>query len=217
MLSPVLYTSRARRPGERDGKDYHFRGRAAIERLREEERFLVAEVRQDLWAVDLRELEELLASNDVLYEGSVPVARALSRADGFGHVERVGIFVSPLSLEEMRRLRESGVDERASVTELMRRRLMRRAQKQKPSLGLLDLEDVEARAGSAFDDLLHAHEFEYVIPNHDGEDSDHWSLLPSPIGDARKSVQALAALLSGEQHPLLETWPREPLSIPELA
>ena len=37
----VLYNSRSPRPGERDGEDYHFRSREQIERLREQERYVL--------------------------------------------------------------------------------------------------------------------------------------------------------------------------------
>src|SRR5262245_42257694 len=63
----VLYNSRAPRPGEMDGKDYHFRTREHIEALRSQERYVVLDVRGDLQALDLEELSELLKKGDLLF------------------------------------------------------------------------------------------------------------------------------------------------------
>ena len=39
---------------------------------------------------------------------------------------------------------------------------------------LKDLENIERRAAGAYTELKEAWRFEYVIPNHDGEDSENW-------------------------------------------
>ena len=56
----VLFNSRSPRPGERDGEDYHFRTRDRIERLRDQDRYVVMDVRGDLQALDLEDLAALL-------------------------------------------------------------------------------------------------------------------------------------------------------------
>ncbi|MHC4718513.1 MAG: guanylate kinase, partial [Planctomycetota bacterium] len=61
----VLYNSRAARPGEVDGVDYHFRTREEVEDLKTKDHFVVMDVRGDLQALDLQELSELLAKGDV--------------------------------------------------------------------------------------------------------------------------------------------------------
>src|SRR5271157_379814 len=73
----VLYNSRNPRPGEVDGVDYHFRTRIQIESLRSEERYALIEVRSDLQALDIGELESLLQGGDVLFEGSPNIGRQL--------------------------------------------------------------------------------------------------------------------------------------------
>jgi hypothetical protein len=83
---------------------------------------------------------------------------------------------------------------------VMRRKLIRRAQLQKTHLSLKDLEESERRAGSAYGELKEAHHFEYVIPNHDGEDSDNWEAFYYPLGDA------VVALLRGEDPKGVERW-----------
>lgn len=51
-----------------------------------------------------------------------------------------------------------------------------------------------------------AAKFEYVIVNHDGEDSDHWTIGRAALGDARRAVDALAALLAGKVPEHVEHW-----------
>jgi guanylate kinase len=69
------------------------------------------------------------------------------------------------------------------------------------------LENVETRARSAYRELQEAWHFQFVIPNHDGEDSEHWDAFSYPIGDARHALDAVAALLdSAEPPPGVEHW-----------
>jgi len=175
----VLYNSRSPRPGERDGEDYHFRPREQIEALRDRERYVVMDVRGDLQALDLEDLSALLNKGDA----------------------------SPLSREEILFLRdEAHVSLPDLVAEVMRRKLLRRAHRQKTDLSLKDLEEIERRAGSAYRELKEAHHFEYVIPNHDGEDSDNWEAFYYPLGDARRAFLAIMALLRGEGSEAVEKW-----------
>jgi guanylate kinase len=53
-----------------------------------------------------------------------------------------------------------------------------------------------------------------VIPNHDGEDSENWDAFYYPIGDARKALMAVVALLEGIVPPSVETWEEELLPSP---
>ena len=95
------------------------------------------------------------------------------------------------------------------VTDVMRRKLLRRAQRQKTQLSLKDLEEIERRAGSAYRELKEAHHFEYVIPNHDGEDSDIWEAFYHPLGDARRALLAVVAFLRGEGPKGVEKWEKD--------
>jgi guanylate kinase len=205
----VLVNSRAPRPGERDGVDYHFRTRAQIEALRADPRYAVLEARADLQALDVPELESLLRRGDVFFEGNPYVARALQTHPRLTGVHRLSIFVSPLSQEEIVYLKapERNVSLQEFLTDIMRRKLLRRTRRQKETLSSNDLADIETRASSACRELQQAWNFQYVIPNHDGEDSDHWEAFYYPIGDARKTLTAFAALLQGKVPPSVETWP----------
>jgi guanylate kinase len=97
----------------------------------------------------------------------------------------------------------------------MRRKLLRRARRHKGELSLADLENIETRARSAYRELTEAWHFQHVIPNHDGEDSDHWDAFYYPIGDARKALEDVVALLEGVVPPDVETWDAE--LVPPLA
>ncbi len=178
----VLYNSRRPRPRETDGVDYHFRSREQIEALRPNQQFVVMEVRGDLQAVDIQGLSEKLASHNVLFEGNPFVGGILQTATRLSSV--------PL------------------VTDIMRRKLLRRTRKQKLELSGADLTNIEKRASSAYRELQEAWRFDFVVPNHDGEDSEHWDAFYYPIGDARRSLNAFAALLQGQTSPDTEKWER---------
>lgn len=207
----VLHTSRAPRPGEQDGVDYHFRNRAEIEGFREDKRYLVAAVRGGLQAINLPQLREDLQQGDVFFEGNPLIVEALLKQSQFQDIPRLSIFLSPLSDDEIVFLQSQHeqVNLHDFVTDVMRRKLLRRTTKQKTHLSLKDLEDIERRAGNALAEMRFAPAFDFVIANHDGEDSDHWDAFYFPIGDARKTLDCFAALLQGQLHPFAKRWDAE--------
>jgi guanylate kinase len=207
----VLYDSRSPRPGEVDGVDFHFRTREHIEGLRGKESFTVFEVRADLQALDTRELQQKLAASDVYFDGNPYIASGL-----LDFIERHGtpylsVFLSPVSRDEVI---EFGVPERSIslselLTDMMRRKLLRRTTRQKGILSRKDLENIEVRAASAYGELKQAWRFTYVIPNHDGEDSDNWDAFYYPLGDARKALLAFAELIEGKTPAHAEKWEQD--------
>jgi guanylate kinase len=208
-LQPVvLYNDRDPRPGESDGVDYHFRERAEIQALAGREDHVVMDVRGDLQALDVGELKTMLRTGDVFFEGNPFVGHRLLTDPRLAEVPRLGVFMAPLSRDEIRYLREAAgaASLPGLVTDIMRRKLLRRTRRQKSELSLKDLENIETRAGSAYRELQMAHEFDAVLPNHDGEDSEHWDAFYYPIGDARASLEAFAALLRGESSARAESW-----------
>src|SRR5215467_5657632 len=197
----VLYNSRFPRPGERDGEDYHFRAREQFETLRNRDRYVVMDVRGDLQALDLQDLAALLRKGDAFF------GRTLQTHPKLQGVNRLSVFLSPLSREEILFLRnQAQVSLPDLVADVMRRKLGRRALRQKPYLSLKDLEEIERRSGSAYRELKEAHHFQYVIPNHDGEDSDNWEAFYHPLGEARRTLLAVVALLRGEDPMGVERW-----------
>jgi len=204
----VLFNSRDLRPGERDGVDYHFRARTEIEALRPKtDRYVVMDVRGDLQALDLHEVHELLRHGDAFFEGNPFIARALVTEASLRDVPRLSVFLSPLSRSEIEGARrQPGGSLPDLVADVMRRKLLRRTARQKGILSLRDLENIERRCGSAYGELGLAHLFDHVIPNHDGEDSEHWDAFALPLGDAGRALEAMIALLDGRVPEGLERW-----------
>jgi len=191
-----------------DGVDYHFRSREQIENLRAKDYFVVLDVRGDLQALDLQELSASLAKGDVFFEGNAFIGRALQTSSALAEVNRLTVFLSPLSRDEILYLK--AVEPRVSlpdfIADVMRRKLLRRTRRQTGELSLGDLEDIERRASSAYRELQEAHQFQYVIANHDGEDSENWDAFYYPLGDARLGLLAFASLLAGKTPSEVEHW-----------
>jgi guanylate kinase len=204
----VLYNSRAPRPGEKDAVDYHFRTRLQIETMRAEKRFAVLDVRGDLQALDLPDLATLLDRGDAFFEGNPFVGRLLQTHPSLARLQRLSVFLAPLSKVEILFLKDPArsLSLPELVTDVMRRKLLRRTRRQKGELSLADLENIERRAGSAFRELQEAVHFDCVIPNHDGEDSDNWEAFYYPLGDARRALLAFVDLLEGRIPACAEKW-----------
>lgn len=136
------------------------------------------------------------------------MGRALETHPRLAEAERLSIFLSPLSNDEITYLKvpERNVSLPEFITDVMRRKLLRRTRRQKGELSLRDLENIKTRASSAYRELREAWHFQYVIPNHDGEDSDNWETFYYLIGEARKSLDAFATLLKGSVPPGVEQW-----------
>jgi guanylate kinase len=194
----VCYDSRAPRPGERDGVDYYFRTRKFIEQLRQKKDFTVTEVRGDLQAVDFNAIRTTLKEGDAFFEGNPFIAKLLLDFCKANNINNISIFLSPLSMNEINRLKsQDNMSLRDIVTDIMRRKLLRRTQRQKSILSAGDLKNIETRAASAYSELKLAHHFDYVIPNHDGEDSENWDAFYYPVGDAGRTLLAFTAILNG--------------------
>jgi guanylate kinase len=137
----ISYTTRAPRPGEQDGREYHFVDDATFLRMREQGEFLEsAEVHGYRYGTSKRVIREALArGDDLILEIDWQGARQVRSL----HPQCVGIFILPPSVEELeRRMRSRGQDSDAVI----RRRL-----------------------DNAREELLHAEEFKYAIINKDFE------------------------------------------------
>jgi guanylate kinase len=214
MQPLVLYNSRSARPGEMDGVDYYFRPRQEIEKLKGRDEFVVMDVRGDLQALDLKELQQSLEKGNVLFEGNPFVGVVLLTHTSLEIVNRLSMFMSPLSRNEILYLKSAvpAISLPDMVTDIMRRKLLRRTRRQKGEISLKDLENIERRASSAYTELKDAHHFQYVIPNHDGEDSENWDAFYYPLGDARVALDAFVALLKDEIPKGAEKWEKDLLT-----
>ena len=133
----VSYTTRERRPGERDGHDYHFVDTAAFRALRDRGEFLEwAEVHGNYYGTSRVWLrEQMAAGHDILLEIDWQGAQQVRKV----FPEAVGVFVLPPSLEALEaRLRGRATDS----DEVIARRLL-----------------------AARGEMRHVAEFDYVILN----------------------------------------------------
>jgi len=141
----VSYTTRPPRPGEQDGRDYHFVDDATFLAMRERGEFLEsAEVHGNRYGTSRKAIADTLAKGqDLVLEIDWQGARQVRAL----YPGCVGIFIHPPSIEELeRRMRARAQDSDAVI----RRRMQ-----------------------NARDELAHAGEFEYAIINKDFETARH--------------------------------------------
>jgi guanylate kinase len=139
----VSYTTRAPRPGEIDGRDYHFVDKSRFMAMLQRGEFLEsAEVHGNHYGTSEAWIRaQRAAGRDVLLEidwqGAQQVRRIFS--------DTIGIFILPPSIDELElRMRRRGQDS----DEVVRRRM-----------------------AVAADEMSHAVEFEYVIINNDFDEA----------------------------------------------
>ena len=133
----VSYTTRAPRPGEQDGREYHFVDRATFERMIAANEFLEhADVHGNLYGTSRKWIEGMLrGENDVLLEIDWQGARQVRAM----LPQMVGIFILPPSLAELRRRLQSRATDAPEV--------------------------IERRLANAREEVSHVLEFEYIIVN----------------------------------------------------
>jgi len=183
-------------------------------KLREKTNFIVMQVRGDWQALDITQLLKDLRKSDVFYEGNPIIGKILLTHEKLADIEKTSIFLSPLSASEINRLKSqiSIADLNLLITDIMRRKLLRRTRKQKGELSLPDLENIEIRAKSAFQELRSATLFDHVIPNNDGEDSENWDAFYFPVGHAGNTLETVASILQGKETHGSEKWSEDLLA-----
>jgi guanylate kinase len=137
----VSYTTRAPRPGEQNGREYHFVDEPEFLAMRGRGEFLEsAEVHGNRYGTAKRVIGEALErGHDLLLEIDWQGAQQVRRL----YPDCVGIFILPPSIEELeRRLRARGQDAEAVI---------------------------QRRLANARQELTHAGEFKYAIINKDFE------------------------------------------------
>jgi guanylate kinase len=135
----VSFTTRAPRPGERDGIDYFFVARDDFERRRQRGDFIEwAEVHGNLYGTSRAWLDSQMSQGmDVVLEIDWQGARQIRRV----YPEALSVFIAPPSMA------------------ILRQRLTDRGQD--------SAETIERRLAGARSELLHAGECQYVIINQD--------------------------------------------------
>ena len=135
----VSYTTRPPRPGEENGREYHFVDVATFQAMRDRDDFLEwAEVHGNFYGTSRRWLEQRMAAGqDTLLEIDWQGARQVRRL----FPDAVGVFILPPSVEELeRRLRGRGQDADAVI---------------------------RRRVAAALGEMEHVGEFDFVIINND--------------------------------------------------
>jgi guanylate kinase len=124
-------------------------------------------------------------------------------------INRLSLFLSPLSKDEITYLKapERNISLQDLVTDIMRRKLLRRTRRQKGELSATDLENIEKCAGSAYSDMLQAWRFDHIKPRRRGRD--HWDAFYYPLGDVWNSLKAFVASLEGGEPTDVEKWDAE--------
>ena len=139
----VSHTTRAPRPGEQDGSDYHFVSRPTFEAMIERGEFLEsAEVHGNLYGTSQGWIDEQRARDvdivlEIDWQGAQQVRKLIADA--------IGIFILPPSPDTLRRrLIDRGQDSNAVI---------------------------ERRLRAARGEMEHLPEFDYVIVNHNFDDA----------------------------------------------
>ncbi len=208
----VLYNDRAPRPGEEEGVDYFFRSREEIEGFRSDPNYVTADVRGDLQALEIDQIQRILdEGKDPFFEGNPFIPGKLREAGVLDRFPTLSVFLSPLSRDEITYLSDpaQNADLPKLIADVQRRKLLFRTKRQKNILSLKDLENIEKRCASALVEMREGWKFEHVIPLHDGEGNDNWEAFYFPIGDSRKALVAFAALLRGETPEGVERWEQD--------
>ena len=137
LLLSISYTTRAPRPGEVNGREYHFVDAATFTAMAERGEFLEsAEVHGNRYGTSERWIKDTRATGrDIILEIDWQGAQQVRRI----FPEAVSLFILPPSMAELeRRLRHRGKDSEAVIRE---------------------------RLGNAREEMTHLAEFDYVIIN----------------------------------------------------
>ncbi len=206
IKAPVLYTSRAPRPGETDGKDFYFRDEQEIRAL-DRESYVVAPVRHLWQALDLEALQDTLQSHTAILDIYPTFADELLKMDLDARIPNLSVqrvFISPLSKQELSDIQQhmNFATLHDAMTSIMMHKQIRRAIFQGKVLTKAELKDIQIRASKAYDELGMGESYDTILVNHDTEDSDHWHFTP-PLGDAGKTVRQLAELIKEWQNSFL--------------
>lgn len=193
---PVLYTSRAPRPTERDGVDYFFRSQEEIINL-PPQRFVVAKTRHIWQAIDLDEQAALFERFSlIIYDVHPALVEKLTAHPRLADapVDIVRVFLQPATLEEIADIQQAmAASKQEATAAIMTPKLIARAQQQGKALTPKVLLDIHIRAARAWEEILIGASYDHVLINHDGENSPNWN---DPIaGDAAKTLTAFVQLL----------------------
>ncbi|MCG6882895.1 MAG: guanylate kinase [Silicimonas sp.] len=141
ILFSVSATTRAARPGETDGQDYHFVDEAGFKRMVHERRMLEhAHVFGHFYGSPLRPVEEAIAKGcDVLFDIDWQGAQQIQKSTLSSNV--LSIFLLPPSIAELRHRLETRGQDSAEV--------------------------IDKRMNRSWDEISHWDGYDYVLVNDD--------------------------------------------------
>lgn len=138
----VSHTTRSPRPGEQDGREYHFVSRSEFERLIRADAFLEwAEVHGNLYGTSRAEIERARDARGIIFDIDHQGARQIKSAQP----DAVAVFILPPSMEK-----------------LLQRLRGRRSE---------DEESLKRRFLAAREEIAHYGLFDYVLVNDDLEEA----------------------------------------------
>ncbi len=160
----VSHTTRKPRPGEQNGREYHFVGRETFEKLIELDEFVEwAEVHDNLYGTTKAELERAADARGIIFDIDHQGARQIKSA----RPDAVAVFILPPSMDTL-------------LT-----RLRGRASE--------DEETVQRRFRVAREEIAHYGLFDYVLVNDDLDDATTRLVSVFRAEECRRSRQAATA------------------------
>ena len=203
----VPYTTRFPRKGEIDGRDYHFVDNKAFSSLRTKASIIEIRVRGDRQAVDTGTIGEKLKKGPALYEGNTFLARELLIHAKRSDIPVRSVFLSPFRRSDLQEFHDRYGSEatRRHVYEIMLAKLRKRAERKKFGAQ----EDIDQRAREAFDELLVAGDFDFVIVNPLGEEDAVWDDPHRLRGSADRVSRSFAEIVVSGYSDHAEKWPAD--------
>ena len=140
LVLSISVTTRQARPGEQDGREYHFVDEARFTELKLADAFLEeAKVHEHFYGSPRAPVEQALSDGrDVLFDIDWQGSKRISQA---APSDVVRVFILPPSIAELRRRLYARAQDEAAV--------------------------IERRVGRARDEIAHWREYDYVIVNDD--------------------------------------------------
>lgn len=189
----------------------HWRTEDELNNLRDDPRYLVGYCRDSPQAVDLERIRQA-PSRLVIVEVYHTIGMRLCSAAFLKGIEIVTVFITPMSAEEIVFLKQCGISPAVTLRGLMVLKQYRRLLYHRREIDDEIIHDIEARARDAVAELRSAPDYTLVVVNHDGEGSPSWNRLPtgrftsSPIGEAKRTLDAFVEVLKGETPASTEIW-----------